>query len=91
MVIVWRTSNYAVIKGNNDIVTRFVIGLSGWSCRICDSVHGPGFWDTIWHEIVHCRIKRKILAANSASGIVDLIKTWQPVLPYDTVASYFSG
>lgn len=58
-----------VIKGNNDIVTRFVIGLSGWSCGICDSLHGPGFWDTIWHKIVHSRIERKILTANSASGM----------------------
>lgn len=74
-----RTGNYPVIKGNSDIVTRFVIGLSGWSCRICDSLHGPGFRDTIWHKIVHSRIKRKILTANSASGIVDL-KTRQPVL-----------
>lgn len=79
IVIIARTSNYPVFKGSNDIVTRFVIGLSGWPCRICDSLHGPGFWDTIWHEIVHSRIKRKILTANSASGIVDL-KTWLPAL-----------
>lgn len=73
------TGNYPAIKGNNDIVTRFVIGLSGWSCRICDSLHGPGFRDTVRHKIVHSRIKRKILTADSASGMVDL-KTRQPVL-----------
>lgn len=72
------------------MVTRFVIGLSGWSWRICDSLDGPGFWDTIRHEIVHSRIKRKILTADSASGMVDL-KTRQPVPRCDTVASYFSG
>lgn len=72
LFVIWlsRTGSYPVIKGNDDIVTRFVIGLSGWSCRICDSLHGPGFRDTIRHKIVHSRIKRKILTANSASGIV---------------------